>query len=262
MNKVFIYEKHNEVLEAWAKYRKTTNDIPNLITLDHHTDVLEAFCNSAFDWDRNREDFNKKKKLLNLLNYNDLNSIKKAIAYLRNDEHIDAAIRANIVNKAFVISHNGSTDNPPPNEYTKIWNDKKKLIELMMNKIALPTKNLTYPISSNGIYVVGCSDIDENMVLDSKFINKKIKVIDNMNRSRFFESSFILDIDLDYFHTVASVNNGDLETFYELINKSVLITIAKESPFVDVYNSKDNEINSDILLDNILKHIANALNFA
>lgn len=260
MNKVFIYEKHNEVLEAWANYRKTTNDIPNLITLDHHTDVLEAFCNSAFDFDRNREDTEKKEQFLDLLNYKDLNSIKKAITHLRNDEHIDAAIRAKIVNKAFVISHDGYTDKPAPNEHTKIWNNKKKCIELMMNNLALPTKNLTYPISSNGIYIVGCSDIDESLVLDSNFLNNKIEVIDNMNRSRIFESSFILDIDLDYFHTVASVNNGDLEIFYELINKSVLITIAKESSFVDVYNSKDNEINSDILLENILQHIANASN--
>lgn len=262
MSKVFVYEKHNEVLEAWAKHRKTVLDAPNLITFDHHTDVLEAFCNSSYDHDRNKENVTKKNKFLRLLNYNNDDSIKEAIMNLRNDEQIDAAIRGNIINQAFVISHDGSSDQPPPNEHTEIWKDETKKIELMMNLISLPTENLTYPKSSSGIYIVGCGDLDENMVLDSGFLNEKLDVINLMNGSSLIDSNFILDIDLDYFHTLDSTTNGNLEVFYKLINKSVLITIAKEPLFVSNYNSDENIINSDLLLEKVMDLINNASNFA
>jgi len=72
-------------------------------------------------------------------------------------------------------------------------------------------------------------------------------------------SDYILDIDLDYFHTLRSIQLADTSTFYNLINNAGLITIAKESLWVDRWREQyDNNLDIKTLLNKLLEHIDKA----
>jgi hypothetical protein len=73
-------------------------------------------------------------------------------------------------------------------------------------------------------------------------------------------ASYILDIDLDAFHTRRAIEPEDPETFYRLIRNAVAITIATEAECVDdLWLDGDCAFDSDDLLAKVLAHIDAAL---
>lgn len=40
---IFIVDKHNEAIVPWARISSKQDNPPFLITLDHHTDTIQAF---------------------------------------------------------------------------------------------------------------------------------------------------------------------------------------------------------------------------
>lgn len=98
--KLYIVENHHEVIEAWEIYK---NQNLNVITLDTHTDTKLCFENYCY---HNNTTSNI---LINNYNNNRI-EIKNIISKLKNDEHIDFAVRSGIVNKVFVISYNTSNN--------------------------------------------------------------------------------------------------------------------------------------------------------
>lgn len=67
-------------------------------------------------------------------------------------------------------------------------------------------------------------------------------------------SPFILDIDLDYFRTIAALSPQDPTIFYELVNKAVAITIATEPSFVERLKL-DSQLTSSYALQKVIEHI-------
>jgi hypothetical protein len=44
----FLVDDRHKALAAWAEERRRLESAPNLITIDHHTDTIEAFHGHAF----------------------------------------------------------------------------------------------------------------------------------------------------------------------------------------------------------------------
>ena len=71
---------------------------------------------------------------------------------------------------------------------------------------------------------------------------------------------YILDIDLDAFHTRRAINPDDPSTFYRLIKNAVAITIATEAECVaEEWLDDPDPMTADELLKRLLCHIDNAL---
>ena len=110
---VYVFESHNIALEAWAELKAIHHEL-NLITLDHHTDTNPAFGRSSFVRDYARGDQAKETERINErvaeIDWRNKDQIQKAVAELRNDEQIDAAIRLGIFSFAFCFNNsNGNT---------------------------------------------------------------------------------------------------------------------------------------------------------
>lgn len=238
MKQLFICEKHHHVLYPWSIIKGQGNK-KNLLTFDHHTDTHEAFLNYLY--------YNKSEKLDSLISkikIDNSNSIFDAIKKLKNDEHIDTAVKCGIINKAFVISYNGSFDQPPSNEFTTIHSNIETKIKLMMGEISLPEIQ-TYPDAD--IYTIGTAGYldDDNCLLDD-FMFQMLEKIQIMSGINILETEYILDIDLDYFHTYESLKQNNIDQFKNFIMKATAITIATEPDFAE------ENISPDVLLDDLL----------
>ena len=84
--------------------------------------------------------------------------------------------------------------------------------------------------------------------------------------SRYFElpnleaAPYILDIDLDAFHSRKSITPDDPSTFHRLIKNAVAITIATEPECVEeLWHDEDDRMDSDELLAELMRHIEAAL---
>lgn len=238
MKQLFICEKHHHVLYPWSVIRKQSNK-QNLLTFDHHTDIIPAFNHYLY--------YNKSISLEDIvsnINIDDKKSIFDALSKLRNDEHIDTAIKCGIINKAFVISCDGSFDNPPSNEFTAIFSNDDTAVKYMMSEISLP-KIVTYPEAD--IYTIGTSEYwDDDACLSDPFVSTMLSKIQIMSGIDILETEYILDVDLDYFHTYEALKQRDIDQFKKLLANATAITIATEPDYAK------EDISPDILLNNIL----------
>lgn len=278
---IYIVQEHHHVLEAWAEYRKKVKTAPVLITLDHHTDTHSAFLHFSYNSKTDKLDNSRANELLSLIDYMVDETVIRAIEKLRNDEHIDAAIKSGIISKAFVISYDAHSDKPQSfEENFRIKNCMENIIKRMnrqeeINYVPKENENM-YPESD--IYEIGatcaigcqraphndeCNIPHYNQAIESIFLDDKLKTICEMYpeyiKGKLFNKEYILDIDLDYFHTCKSVQPENTETFYELIRNSKIITIALEPFFVKEWKQYDESINCEFLKQKLLEHIKNAL---
>jgi hypothetical protein len=70
---------------------------------------------------------------------------------------------------------------------------------------------------------------------------------------------YILDIDLDYFHSEKSINPTDTTAFYRLIRNSVAVTIATEPECVEYLRLDGSAVTAPMLLDRLKEHIKAAM---
>lgn len=216
--KIDIVEKHHQVLEFWEKYKGY-----NVITLDSHKDTKNCFSHYL-----GNNPQNTREELINRY-INGNMSILEVIKILRHDEHIDFAIKCNMVKKVFAIAYVfdekyensnafhkediGSPQNIYNNEPIIQYNNKNYLDSIY------DYENNKYPPESQEVFIRKHALSDE--VLD-----------DAINFFKAIEPNcldkYILDIDLDYICTIYAFDT-DLATFKNLIKNAAAITIAKES---------------------------------
>lgn len=247
--KIYIVEEHHHVIKYWGKFRKTLDKAPILITLDHHTDTLPCFnykiyVDNNYQFDSKQEQ--KRHRLLSKVDINNENDLDNAIKNLRNDEHIDFAVKIKIISQAFIIAYQIPNNN----------NDRIYEIE-----------NNCYVGCNKKIHDNSCLTLHYNQAIESFLLNEKLCFINNFKKglveNNKITKNYILDIDLDYFHTVKSIHPGNVNTFYSLIKNASIITIATEPWYVNYWKESGHEIrefyNSEYLLNELMKHIEQAL---
>lgn len=101
------------------------------------------------------------------------------------------------------------------------------------------------------------------MVIESIYLDDQLVRGSEMSRCvgipNIMESPYILDIDLDAFHSRKAIEPTDPSTFYRLIRNAVAITIATEAECVDELKFDGEAIDADILLDRLMTHIKAAI---
>lgn len=220
MRPMIIVEHHHEVLPHWAAFRRTQHSAPRLLTLDHHTDTSRPFRRylrrQARDQNERLSDSMEQalsQQLVAQLDHTDPRSIDMAMDKLGNDEHVVAAIGADIIRSAFVIAHNAA--------------DTTEDIYL------------AHKIICRGVdeyFHTGRIRPQPNNVLETDFLTKRLQDFDDILRMLdeplLRDAPFILDIDLDYFNTLRAVRPDAPELIRTLAKEAGLLTVATEPTYV------------------------------
>jgi hypothetical protein len=275
---IYIIESHHHALLPWAYVRRRLHESPLLITLDYHTDNNPAFYKfRQGDSIGFPDDFEEQlNPLISAIDYLDDATIEKAISNLDFDEHIHTAISAGILKYAFAINLWDQTESVEEKSYSQQirQNHSNRLIGLQPIPLSLPARPFTYAIPEDGIFTIcttclpscpkhshdqECSDLRDNHVLESFYLEHELGVAREMSQavgiSNIEELPYILDIDLDYFHSERAVEPDDYDTFYRLIRNSEAITVALEPECVEELKHGESAIDSNYLLNKVLEHI-------
>lgn len=195
--KIQTVDQHHQVLEFWAAYRRERGNAPAALTFDHHTDTLPAFGRAAADE-------TERQKRIAGVDFRDPGTVTAALADLRHDEHLDLALRSDMISRSIVVAH---YDNPGcANENIRVvapeWPDLTELLNA-------PEK--FRPLAAS--------------VFTDEFLMPLLEKADFVPEE---QAGFILDIDMDYALTpeVFSPQNGTL--FRRLLANAGLITISRE----------------------------------
>lgn len=247
---VYIVESHHHVLQSWAVIRRLLTEAPALLTLDHHTDTYEPFYRHLYDAMRGTTGDAKVVGMeallggmVNDLRYDDEVSVMDAIGKLHNDEHIRTAIAARIVSRAFVVNLSNETYSEP---------------------------NMLYEAGS--MCAIGCmktshddacTSVHSAQVLESVYLDRELNALNAMAAQDGVPAveaePYVLDIDLDYFHSERAIEPGDPGTFYRLVRNAVAVTIATEPEYVEECRNKGSNVTGESLLERMKQHIAAAM---
>ncbi|ASA23422.1 UPF0489 family protein [Paenibacillus donghaensis] len=278
---IFVFEHHHFALLPWAEIKCKINEELVVISLDHHTDTHSPFLSFVYNNSKNKGEQKEKelvKSLIKAIDYRDQNTVYNAIMKLKHDEHIYTAIETKIINKAFIISHDNYSDEPQSLEEAKRLSLHKTDPIKFFFREGIASRPRTYPFATvymppyepetelsimNGFSTFSNLDID-NIVLEDDFLFDKFKILNEMcpavvSDKGTFSVKYILDIDLDYFHSNLSIEPKSCSVFYNLIRNAEIITIAKESVCVDLLKHNNEDINSGALLEKLFSHIRKAL---
>jgi hypothetical protein len=273
---VYIVTSHHEVLVAWAAIRQTLSHSPILITLDHHTDTVLAFrhhlCSSNNYFTTSAARFTElADEECHKIDYRNLAIVRDAVSRLQNDEHIDAAIRAGIIDQAYAITY--SAVGTCRVRYEHLTLEQRQILfgsidldncqyEPPFTRIFEVATNC-YPGCPNEEHTDACHPELYARSIDTQNLQNKFETINEMSRAfgidNILDQKYILDIDLDYFHSAKSIAPNDAQMFYNLIRRAVAITIATEPHYVEACKLAGETITSDYLLGKLKAHIAKAL---
>ena len=152
-------------------------------------------------------------QLVAQLDHSDARTIEAAMETLGNDEHVVAAIGADIIRSAFVIAHNAA--------------DTAQDIYL------------EHKIICRGVdeyQRAGRARPQADNVLEADFLAGRLQDFDDilkeLDEPLLRDAPFILDIDLDYFNTLRAVRPDSPELIRALAQEAVLLTVATEPEFV------------------------------
>ena len=197
-----IVEQHHQVLPFWKK----TADLHHLdfiLTLDHHTDVLPAFSRLDIPQAIIREE------------------VETAILELRHDEHIDWALRAGIMERAIILSHENFTEAAHPAMQVicpEIWPETQEILNSSPEAVSAAGK-----------------------VLEPDYLQSAVsKEMLNLN--------YILDIDLDNFLCEKALLPDDPSFFRKLAKNSKGISISMERDWQRILRLQGETLDSERIL--------------
>lgn len=249
---IYVVDDHHKALAAWALIRRQLPFAPNLITLDHHTDAHEAFWRHSH-WEAHegrvpdQEAF--RLELVARIDWRDDVSIADAIEHLKHDEHIDAATRSGTLSNAFCIQL--SDPNRRSNASTTGG----------IHVLAFDCFMGCTATSHND----ACSLQQANEIIEARYLDDQLargaEISSCLGLAHLEAAPYILDIDLDVFHTRQAISPRAPSTFYRLISNAAAVTIATEAECVaDEWLDDADHMSADELLEALLTHIQRALN--
>ena len=277
---VYVVEEHNHAFEAWAAIRSGLAQAPILISLDHHTDSHTGFgywlCRTGKiklgdSPDRAVELMANE---VALVDRTKPSAVAEAAERLKNDEHIDAAIGAGIINHAYVINFQ-EYFGTRSNEH-EAWNAASEGIPPFLREPE-PSGPYSYSMPANRIFeipagcAVGCMRMPHtddcqrphyDQAIERIYLEERLRTLTQMAKAARIEDIFcekyVLDIDLDYFHTTKAIAPDDPSIFYKMIKDAVAITIATEPRFVISTRLEGEAVDADYLLTKLKEHIHRA----
>lgn len=277
--KVYIVESHHHALLPWCLIKEGLHENIILISLDHHTDCRPAFhvhrcIESKYDDAKYAELLGP---LVNDFDYRNSESVIRAISKLRYDEQIHTSIMGGIFSTSFSLNFSDQT----PSTQERIYQERcsaqfQAMIEqnIPIEKVERISGIQTYELPEGRMFAIasdcslGCKKMphdDECLVehygeaLEAYFLEHQLNIANQMAISSglnsIYELPYVLDVDLDYFHSAKAIAPKDPNIFYKLIRKSEAITIAMERRCVDLLKLEGEGIDSDMLLTELVKHI-------
>lgn len=242
---VYVVTAHHFVLFPWSVIRRTRSVAPSLITLDHHTDTMPAF--NSYRYVATKGDHDAMNAMLPGLiasiDWSDDASLLTAVSKLRNDEHIRAAVLSGIISRALVINLSGETCSDHDNVY-----------------------------EAGAVCAIGCTKVPHDdacvikhgeQALESIYLDHELAELNKMVQEDQLPAAeanpYILDIDLDYFHSERSISPDAPETFYRLVRNAIAVTVATEPDYVVDLRDEGSNITSAYLLDRLKDHIRSAM---
>ncbi|NKA96471.1 hypothetical protein GO283_05030 [Ralstonia solanacearum] len=278
--RVLVVDRHNKAFAAWALVRRELPSAPVLITIDHHTDTIEAFNDIAYRISKaTGKDRNCIEKLLvSRIDWRDNFSVRKAVRNLDHDEHIMAATLSGVLRCAFVIQLSDMYGTPSI-EQEKYWREQPTWDPLTSPRTEPPGRPFTFAPRKDGVYTIshecaiGCTKschddaclvAHADQILESAYLDDQLARGEEMAAAVGMNSidaaPYILDIDLDVFHTRKAMQPSDASTLHRLIKGALVITIATEEEcFCDEWLDSDPAPPIGEVLDGMLGHIKAAL---
>ena len=274
---VYIVEKHHYALLPWSFVRQSHDSPLRLISLDHHTDTRPAFwaysfssLNTNLSRAKSPEGIAFRKSLIENIDFNIQSSICDAISYLRHDEHIHTAIESNIISHAFIIQLMDFQGTQPvarvienKGQITKYDNYVgPEVYEIPEDKMFI-VPNTCLPTCKKDFHDDHCGlSVYDNVIAD-EYLEFQLEVAQAMslscNLDDLLSKPYILDIDLDYFHTRKSINPDKKSKFESLVRGASAITIALEEVCVEDLQINGEELTSKYLLNCLLGYISEFL---
>lgn len=140
---VYIFEDHATAVIPWMMIKKRLNVLPHLITLDHHTDTMDAFrfyygClsqqgNSIEDIEvRINNMIAELEKLEKESKYNEMKSLLK---HLRFDEQIDLSIKLGVLSYSITLPSSAEGEDYTKSDRVKKYHQDLKEYEQAAEKI-------------------------------------------------------------------------------------------------------------------------------
>lgn len=243
---VYIVDDHHKALAAWSIERRKFTSAPYLLTIDHHTDTMEAFrsyVSLAASEDCLLDEDALEAELIAAIDWSSDESVAEAIIKLAHDEQIHAATKSNTLSASFSIQLSDQDGYVEPNE---------NAIYVVPYKCAIGCNKKVYDDE--------CAVHHALEIIDAPYLDDQLRRIGEITQGiglpNIESLPYILDIDLDVFHSMKATNPGDASTFRRLIRGALAITIATESEWVErLWKDKDNEPSADQLLTAIIGHI-------
>lgn len=277
---IYVVEAHHHALAAWALIRRGMERAPNLITIDHHTDTHEAFLGYAWmeHYEHRADDeIALREQLTARIDWNDDASLQDAIAKLRHDEHISAATQSGVLDQAYCIQLSDSGGSQSMEE--EAFAADRQARWPAAPTLPFPTRPMTYAATAERMYVipapcyVGCVARPHNddcvtrhalEIVEARYLDDQL--VRGSEISRCFglpnleAAPYVLDIDLDAFHSRKSITPDDPSSFHRLIRNAVAITIATEPECVEeLWHDENDRMDSNELLAELMRHIELAL---
>ncbi len=235
-----IVESHEEVLLDWAEARRAAGRALTLVTLDRHTDTAPALRVDFVDNEDEEPDDAQlarwQKRVLMRFRDAEVEDLDELVKRLENDEHIDAALRLGILDRALIVSsQEGRTgDATTPGA-----------------KLVRPECAPDCADAPHGS--AACARRRFDAQLESATLGPALT---HLGFETTPSAPYVLDIDLDTFATRRGLAPDDAAVFHELIRGACLITIAREPEYVS--ESLDDH-DADEIEAAVLAHITQAL---
>jgi len=260
--KVYVVDKHHFALQAWAEENFRNQHVPFLLSIDHHTDSHCPFQHKiGSQFLGVPKDFRARSlALLATVDPRDKGSLFKAIAELRFDEQIATALHFGIFEAAFVISFDGR-QTPSLDDHVEAWEGQ----DCLWNKRYIPkgiyvTEMRCHPSCQRMPHNDDCTRDFHASVIEDKQLVLQLDQINKFGQKKVgfqkvLDTKFVLDIDLDFFHSRKAIQPDSPGIFHQLISHAKYLTVAREAGCVADLADEGEDLDSEWLLKCLIEHI-------